>query len=789
MSNIKLSIIMPLFNVEKTVELALDSILMQHTDFEYEIIAVDDKSTDATLKILERYAKTYKQIRVIKHTTNLGNAVSFYDALCASRGDYMCVLDGDDYYTVKNKLQKQVDFLDADKDCKYTACTHKYLRINEKYEIFDDKQIFSGEQDCDYLNFLQYKFYSHTSTYMYRNIFRNNVPEVFKEPLYRGDNPRTFLHMLWTKGKIKQLDFVGSVYLFNGKGIWSKMSSKDQVQRNLQMKQELCRNLLSDVERDIFGQKLKYIEQNIKKLSNSNVSTPIMQFMPMEYFCEILYNLANKYAFKYKDFIFQQVYKSEFIDSFCETIGFIKMVQRGYRPGKSIKIDKTKVMITISALNTTGGGVYYEIKDIIEMYHNFDVYLLLTDISSAKDLDKKVQQQLKQFDNLTCLYGKNTTNGKLDVLCNKILSIKPSKIYHYCGHNNIYLACLIQSMLSKNICVFSFDHGFSLGLDNTNYECYITKRTMDYELLSKNYGEKVIFIPAWNKDRVKHNAYQPFHNHDTLITACAAARYYKLGMQKNAYIDVILNVLKNTHGKHIHYGPIPQEELDSIYSKLKELDLPEDSFINIPWADNLSQSMYDNNVDIFIEPFPVVSYKITLDVLSAGIPVIAHKGHTRMGITDFIYPEHLEWKTEEDLLKTLSDINKRDLKKHSNLSRSYYEQNHSFKILYKYFKAEKKFALPKVCEKFYDNHLIDVSQIAGLINDSLEYKILTSPEQHHCIKKNKIRRFIEKLALQQRYKIFFYAILLVVSTIPIIDLCIRSPARQKLLRKIQKWYR
>ena len=90
MSQIKLSIIMPLFNVERTIRLALDSVLMQKVDFEYEIIAIDDASTDNTISILQEYARKHKNIKIIAHTENKGNAIAFYDGLVASSGDYFC---------------------------------------------------------------------------------------------------------------------------------------------------------------------------------------------------------------------------------------------------------------------------------------------------------------------------------------------------------------------------------------------------------------------------------------------------------------------------------------------------------------------------------------------------------------------------------------------------------------------------------------------------------------------------------------------------------------------------
>jgi len=793
MKNPKLSIIMPLYNVAQTIELALDSILMQDVNFDYEILAVDDASTDNTIEILEKYAKQYKQIKIIRHKENQGNAIAFYNALCASCGDYFCVLDGDDYYTVKNKLQKQVDFLDNDKYYKYTAVSHKYLRVNTDCNIFDDPQLFNGEQDWSYLDFVRCGFYSHTSTYMYRNLFRGKVPEKMKEPLYRGDNPRTFLHMLYSKGRIKQLNFVGSVYFYNGAGIWSQVSAQAQFDRNMAMFEELGSNFSSEIEKQIWNKVIEYR----KSVYNPNLVKKQTFFSPEYFLCKI-YSLASKYGFKHKDFIFQQVYKSEFIDSFCESIGFVEMVKRGFRPSKALKTKSKRILITVSKLTSTGGGVYNEIKDIINMYPKHNVYILWTDLDSEQDLDIDVKKQLSEFKNLTCIYGQSSIPNKISYLCDKIIAVAPSKIYHYCGHNNVYLDCMIQSMLSKNICVFSFDHGFSLGLDNTSYDVYITKRPMDYEILSKEYGDKVIYMPCWNKDKVDSNKYKPFDEHIKLITACAAARYYKLSSdKKDNYIDVIAQLLQKTGGKHIHYGPIPDEEIVKIKSKLKEYGVDEQNFVNIPWAEDLPKSMYENHIDVFIEPFPTVSYKITLDVLSAGIPVISHKSYLRMGITDFIYPNHLEWSNVNEFIDILSNITKQDLQKHSELSRKYYEENHHPDVLFKCFITETGLDTPREIP-FYDNRLIDIDLVSTLIDKDLEEPkpVVVQPVQTNEPPKteekqpsNKFVRFIKHLAIKKRCKEIFYGILLVFAQIPVLDLLIRSKTRQKLLNKILKHYR
>lgn len=327
MRDIKLSIIMPLFNVEDTIRLALDSILMQKVDFNYEIITVDDCSTDNTLDILNEYAEKYPEIKIIKHEENQGNAIAFYNALCASSGDYFCVLDGDDYYTIKNKLQKQVDFLDGDKNEKYVAVTHKYLRVNSEGKIWNDKQLTLKEREHDYNDFLRQSFYYHTSTFMYRNIFRGNVPEVFKEPLMRGDNPRTFMHVSYTKGKVKFLDFVGSVYRYSENGIWSKTTPESQRERNIKMFEFLGEMLKTQEEKEHWFKVCDHRRTlPIKPIDNTNWLV-IDNFLP--------------------NFTFS---KSEFLDSLCESVAFVTCCQNSnpqIKPQeKIIKLTKQKYFST-----------------------------------------------------------------------------------------------------------------------------------------------------------------------------------------------------------------------------------------------------------------------------------------------------------------------------------------------------------------------------------------------------------------------------------------------------------
>ena len=111
----KVSILIISYNHEQYIAQTLDSVLMQKTDFPFEIVIGDDASPDKTRNICEDYAQKYPHIiRVLPTPQNLGVVPNYIRTLAACRGQYIAHLDGDDYWIDDEKLQKQVNRLDAD---------------------------------------------------------------------------------------------------------------------------------------------------------------------------------------------------------------------------------------------------------------------------------------------------------------------------------------------------------------------------------------------------------------------------------------------------------------------------------------------------------------------------------------------------------------------------------------------------------------------------------------------------------------------------------------------------
>lgn len=104
MDAIKISIIIPTYNVENYVGDCLESVLEQKLDG-IEIICIDDFSSDGTVEVLKRYARNYKEIKIIHNSKNQGLSYSRNRGMDVAQGKYLCFLDSDDMLG-KNALKE-----------------------------------------------------------------------------------------------------------------------------------------------------------------------------------------------------------------------------------------------------------------------------------------------------------------------------------------------------------------------------------------------------------------------------------------------------------------------------------------------------------------------------------------------------------------------------------------------------------------------------------------------------------------------------------------------------------
>lgn len=136
MEDIKVSVICITYNQAEYIKDAINSFLMQKTNFSYEIIIHDDASTDGTIEVLKYYEKKYpSKVRIVYEEENqYSKGVNISDVLFKiATGKYFAFCEGDDFWTDQYKLQKQFDYMEQHNDC--MAYIHSGWKIKKDKSV------------------------------------------------------------------------------------------------------------------------------------------------------------------------------------------------------------------------------------------------------------------------------------------------------------------------------------------------------------------------------------------------------------------------------------------------------------------------------------------------------------------------------------------------------------------------------------------------------------------------------------------------------------------------------
>ena len=119
----KVTVLVIAYNHVRFIRQAIDSALAQQTTVDFEILISEDCSTDGTREIVLEYAAAYSdKIRLQLSPVNLGDSRVLESVYGSIRGEYVALMDGDDYWTSPHKLQRQVEFMERHPEC--SICWH-----------------------------------------------------------------------------------------------------------------------------------------------------------------------------------------------------------------------------------------------------------------------------------------------------------------------------------------------------------------------------------------------------------------------------------------------------------------------------------------------------------------------------------------------------------------------------------------------------------------------------------------------------------------------------------------
>ncbi|MBR4632943.1 MAG: glycosyltransferase [Elusimicrobia bacterium] len=231
MEEIGVSVLCATYNQEKYIRQALESFVMQKTNFPFEVIVNDDASTDETPEIIKEYADKYPNIiKPVYQKENQYSKGIFITIECLypkAKGKYLAWCEGDDFWTDENKLQLQYDIMEKNSNCH--LCVHKVQDISENGENIRVRPFFNVQEKLmnteEFFKIIFFYFEFQTSSYFVRRTdYSNYITDFVKiRQKFRqcgvGDHPLLFYFGLLNG--IYYIDKIMSKYRRNSLGSWS----------------------------------------------------------------------------------------------------------------------------------------------------------------------------------------------------------------------------------------------------------------------------------------------------------------------------------------------------------------------------------------------------------------------------------------------------------------------------------------------------------------------------------------------------------------------------------------
>ena len=178
----KVSVIVATYNHENYIAQTLESIVKQQCGFVFEAIVGDDASKDGTAKIVDEYAKNYPDIiKPVLRKKNLGAFRNTKDLYDRAQGEYIALLEGDDYWLTDDKLAKQVEFMESHPG--YVAHFGRCIVIDRNGERnIDAEGYFPTFSEGDYTvaEFNDYLLPGQTATALYRRKTLEDLMRLLK---------------------------------------------------------------------------------------------------------------------------------------------------------------------------------------------------------------------------------------------------------------------------------------------------------------------------------------------------------------------------------------------------------------------------------------------------------------------------------------------------------------------------------------------------------------------------------------------------------------------------------
>lgn len=239
------SVFMISYNHEKYIRAAIDSVLSQKVNFDFNIVIGDDCSKDMTVAILKDYKNSFpEKFDLLINDQNIGATPNALRTYKRCTGKYTAILEGDDFWIDENKLQKQVDFLEKNLDCDFCFTNaFSFIEGNENEKNLMVKTVLPEKFNLKY--FLENSVVIPNCTKLIRSEALEKIMLPWTDKIFKLDYLITVLQSV--DKKIGYLNIISACYRRNLNSVLSTVNEIYAYENSL----FLLKNIRNHVPNDI----------------------------------------------------------------------------------------------------------------------------------------------------------------------------------------------------------------------------------------------------------------------------------------------------------------------------------------------------------------------------------------------------------------------------------------------------------------------------------------------------------------------------------------------------------
>ena len=241
-----ISVVIPVYNVEKYLDKCIESIIRQ-TYKKFEVILIDDGSTDSSGKLCDNWADKDSRIQVI-HQKNRGSSAARNEGIRSATGEFLVFIDSDDYIS-EHLFEHFIQTMDRNTD--WALCRYEYISsdsVSKIYEIVDNTEfdLDSSQKKVDFLLniLLQYKI----NFELWGKCFRTSLIQenhlLMPEGIHLAEDMYFCTLYTCVAKNMKIVDYVGYHYIEHGESVMRKANEN----LYLDMMNELVLHLYQEAE-------------------------------------------------------------------------------------------------------------------------------------------------------------------------------------------------------------------------------------------------------------------------------------------------------------------------------------------------------------------------------------------------------------------------------------------------------------------------------------------------------------------------------------------------------------